>query len=56
MDERLINIIINSFPKILELGLKVTIPVSLASFILAFNISTCSLYSICPYKGINTII
>lgn len=39
MDERLINIIINSFPKILELGLKVTIPVSLASFILAFLIS-----------------
>ena len=39
MDERLINIIINSFPKILELGLKVTIPVSLASFALAFLIS-----------------
>ena len=39
MDERLLNIIINSFPKILELGLKVTIPVSLASFILAFLIS-----------------
>lgn len=39
MDDRLLNIIIDSFPKILELGLKVTIPISLLAFLLAFLIS-----------------
>lgn len=39
MSERIIEIILNSFPKILTLGIQKTIPLSLLSFILAFIIS-----------------
>lgn len=40
MSERIIEIILSSFPKILELGITVTIPLALLSFVLAFLIST----------------
>lgn len=39
MSTRVIEIITNSFPKILSLGLRVTIPLALLSFLLAFIIS-----------------
>ena len=39
MSERIIEIFINSFPKLLELGIKVTIPIAIMSFLLAFVIS-----------------
>ena len=39
MSERIIEIFISSFPKLLELGLKVTIPIAILSFLLAFFIS-----------------
>ena len=39
MEERVIEIVANSFFKILELGIKVTIPLALLSFLLAFVIS-----------------
>ncbi len=39
MNDRVIEIITNSFPKILELGIKVSIPLAIASFLLAFLIS-----------------
>lgn len=40
MSDRIIEIILNSFPKILELGITVTIPLAFLSFVLAFFIST----------------
>jgi len=40
MNERILEIIGDSLPKILTLGLKITIPVTLASFLLAFIIAT----------------
>ncbi len=39
MSERAIEILLKSFPKLLELGLKVTLPLAIASFALAFVIS-----------------
>lgn len=39
MSERVIEIILNSFPKVFELGLKVTIPLAILSFVLAFFVS-----------------
>lgn len=39
MSERAIQILLSSFPKLLALGIKVTIPLAIASFVLAFVIS-----------------
>ena len=39
MDERLWNILVDSFPKLLEYGVRVTIPLTLISFALALVIA-----------------
>ena len=42
MSDRLIKILIDSFPKILIPGLRMTIPLTLASFAVGFDTSSCA--------------
>ena len=50
MSERLWSILVDSFPKLLEYGVKVTIPLTVLSFALAFVIAL--LTALIQYAGV----
>lgn len=57
MSERIINILITSFPRILGQGLMVTIPLTLISFSLALVIAIiCAMIQIADIKGLKQLV
>ena len=56
MNERLWNILVDSFPKLLEYGIKVTVPLTVLSFVLALIISVIvALIQYADIKGVRQI-